>query len=163
MFKNRWFVSLIALVSLMVAALTVESGIATSAVVSTGNDLSDYFQRHPGVTIRISPDATDWFERLPEIVHPTNAIDLSDYFQRHPIVMTPLDRRDDGQTSISRSSAGWIYRKDPATGRWYAEHYSITQDPVVDSQFEMQIDAEMDSVFMTGCTLVSSPASYECP
>ena len=143
MFKNRLSVLLIALALLMVAALTIDSGIATSAVVSNGNDLSDYFQRHhdslnpadaslgtapqsspdpymspdnfivvpneqpavgttgadlsdyfqrhPGSTIRIDAGASDWFQRHPEMVNAASAVDLSDYFQRHPTVMTLSD------------------------------------------------------------------------
>ena len=79
------------------------AGMATSEVMSNGQDLLDYFQRHPGATtptaeadlsdyflrhpgsaIPADTAASDWFERHAESLKAGNAVDLSDYYQRHP-------------------------------------------------------------------------------
>ncbi len=96
--------SLCVVVVLIVTAIfSIRAGMATSAVVSSGHDLSDYFQRHPGaimVAARVDRSdyflrhptsaipaggvTSDWFERHPESLKADNAVDLSDYYQRHP-------------------------------------------------------------------------------
>ncbi len=92
MFRIRLFTLVFALAMLTVATLIIQTGSATSAVVASGRDLSDYALRHPGpINTDYAAGASDWFER-----HPSNLAGASDWFQRHPesIAGNVVDRSD---------------------------------------------------------------------
>lgn len=95
---HRLFGVAVVLLLVVVAILTARLGIATSNVVSSAPDLSDYALRHPEARIVIpsAPDLSDYALR-----HPAPAVDksfpgkekddivvddsgVSDWFQRHP-------------------------------------------------------------------------------
>jgi hypothetical protein len=66
MLKNRLIVLLAAVALLVIAAFFVDTRIAASAVVSSGNDLSDYYQRHPELVNAIQDNRLaplDWYFR----------------------------------------------------------------------------------------------------
>ena len=66
MSTSRLISALVAVVLVVMAIVAVRAGDATSGVVSSGQDLSDYFQRHPVASAALV------------------SADLSDYFLRHP-------------------------------------------------------------------------------
>jgi len=103
MSTSRLLSLFVAVVLIVMAIFTIRAGITTSAAVSRGQDLSDYFQRHPGASVAIARAdlsdyflrhpasaipagsmASDWFERHPESLKAGSAVDRSDYYQRHP-------------------------------------------------------------------------------
>ncbi len=100
---SRLLSVVVAVVLVVTAIFSIRAGITTSAVRPSGQDLSDYFQRHPSASVAaaradlsdyflrhptsaIPADigASDWFERHPESLKAGNTVDLSDYYQRHP-------------------------------------------------------------------------------
>jgi hypothetical protein len=121
---HRFFGIAVVLLLVIVAILTARLGIATSNVVSSGRDLSDYalrhpellnpgnavdlsdyYARHPGATIVLgTAGASDWFQRHPESLNAGNAVDLTDYYARHPgkeqddlVTTGPSDRQFPGK------------------------------------------------------------------
>ncbi len=98
---QRFFGITVAISLILVAILTVRLGVATSDVVASGRDLSDYALRHPDARIVIpsAPDLSDYALRHPDarVVVPS-APDLSDYALRHPdarIVVEPISDLSD--------------------------------------------------------------------
>jgi hypothetical protein len=85
MSRNRFFYMVIVLAFLVIGALTLRFAIATSAVVSSGQDLSDYALRHPNSVIpSAAPDLSDYALRHPNAtIYLEPAPDLSDYALRH--------------------------------------------------------------------------------
>ena len=60
--------------------------VRSAAVPVTGAfEASDYFQRHPELSVSagLTVDMSDYFTRHPELRTPAESSDLSDYFQRH--------------------------------------------------------------------------------
>ena len=77
------------LLSLFVALLlvvgvvpTIHAGIATSEVVSNGQDILDCFQPQPGSAISADPAAPDWVERHAASLKPAATV-ASDWVERH--------------------------------------------------------------------------------
>ena len=162
MFKNRLFVLLIALALLMVAALTIDSGIATSAVVSRGNDLSDYFQRHHdslnpadaslGTAPQSLPDpymSPDNFIVVPneQPAVGTTGADLSDYFQRHPESTIKIDvgasdwfQRHPEVNAANAADLSDYYQRHPGSSTsidagvsdWFQRHPEVNAANAVD-------------------------------
>jgi hypothetical protein len=102
---SRSLSMLIAVVLVVTAILAIRGGMVTGAAVSSGQDLSDYFQRHADASVAANVDlsdyflrhpasalpagaASDWFERHAASLKLDTAVDRSDYFQRHP---APID------------------------------------------------------------------------
>ena len=102
MSTSRLISLFVAAVVVIMAIFSIRAGMATTAAVSGGPDLSDYFQRHTSVSVAAagadlsdyflrhqdsaSPadtTALDWFERHPESLKAGNAADVSDYYLRH--------------------------------------------------------------------------------
>ena len=89
MLNKRLIVILAATALLVVAAVRIQTGAVVSAVGPTGADLSDYYQRHPGLTIAMETVPSDELQQNPEILIAGNAVAVSDYFQRHPELLKP--------------------------------------------------------------------------
>ena len=82
MLNNRLSIMLTIVAMLVVATLSITAGNAVTPASPTRPDLSDYYQRHPGVLVEIPAVASDWFGRHPEL-KVASAADFSDYYLRH--------------------------------------------------------------------------------
>ncbi len=79
-----------------VSAVAAGCDVAAVSTTPCAMDMSDYYMRHPGVTIPIPVvDRSDYFLRHPEVIQmadrshllqamPLAAADYSDYYLRHP-------------------------------------------------------------------------------
>ncbi len=106
MITRRFFGILVVLALFAVAALTLRAGIATSAVVSTGRDLSDYALRHPNTSqVDMGTNLDDYALRHPNYsIQPESGADLSDWYLRH--------------------SAEFQQTSQPDLSDWYLRHAS---------------------------------------
>lgn len=103
MINRRSLLIVAAAALLVVAAVTFQMGtMATTAPRAVGvvnevqpqpagnipliasSELSDYYERHPGATIRVEVLAGDWFQRHPELGAAAGTDVFSDWYQRHP-------------------------------------------------------------------------------
>jgi hypothetical protein len=86
MISQRFIVIVVTVSLIIVAAFTLRGAVVTSAVVSSGKDLSDYALRHPNAVIPVStPDLSDYALRHPDArIVVGSTPDLSDYALRHP-------------------------------------------------------------------------------
>ena len=82
---QRFFGIAVALSLVLVAIFTARLGIATSDVVASGRDLSDYALRHPSAVVPFSTtNLDDYALRHRAESSPLLQRDLSDYALRHP-------------------------------------------------------------------------------
>ncbi len=103
--------------------------VVPNAVGTTGADLSDYYQRHPGSSISIDAGASDWFQRHPE-VNAANAVDLSDYFQRHRDSFNPANAsqgtapQSSPDSYLSPDAIDWLVRHPEMLDAtdWFRQH-----------------------------------------
>jgi hypothetical protein len=91
---RRLFSVLAATVSVVTAVLAIRGGMAIGAAASSGQGLSDYFQRRPGTNVAAA------------------GTDLSDYVLRHSASAIPVDTA--ASDWVTRHAASLCYQRHPA-------------------------------------------------
>ena len=71
-----------------------DRGLPSGEIRLENAEASDYYQRHPGLTIAIEEVSSDWYARHPELMNAGNTLGASDYFERHPEVFRMSDTAD---------------------------------------------------------------------
>ena len=83
MLKRHLVTALAVVLVLAAMALAIGGGMtlskSTAEQVGTSNGVASEFS----AAVAVGGEASDYFQRHPEVIRPEQAVDLTDYFQRH--------------------------------------------------------------------------------